>query len=170
MKRFLAILLTLTLLVSLAAPVDAFAASKKKSSKKVVYILTIDNDGVRVRTDPSGGKDGKDENVLGSLKKGTKVFYLGTTGAYYRICSEYGPRGYIYKGYASYYGAVALNSIYECDGATKMYKSASTRSKRVTTLRDGQYVVVYAASGKWAYVHTISGKKGYVPVSKLQKP
>ena len=33
MKRFLAILLTLTLLVSLAAPVDAFAASKKKSSK-----------------------------------------------------------------------------------------------------------------------------------------
>ncbi len=51
MKRFLAILLTLTLLVSLAAPVDAFAASKKKSSKKVVYILTIDNDGVRVRTD-----------------------------------------------------------------------------------------------------------------------
>ena len=160
MKRFLAILLTLTLLVSLAAPVDAFAASKKKSSKKVVYILTIDNDGVRVRTDPSGGKDGKDENVLGSLKKGTKVFYLGTTGAYYRICSEYGPRGYIYKGYASYYGAVALNSIYECDGATKMYKSASTRSKRVTTLRDGQYVVVYA----------VSGKKGYVPVSKLQKP
>ena len=107
---------------------------------------------------------------LGSLKKGTKVFYLGTTGAYYRICSEYGPRGYIYKGYASYYGAVALNSIYECDGATKMYKSASTRSKRVTTLRDGQYVVVYAVSGKWAYVHTISGKKGYVPVSKLQKP
>ena len=96
MKRFLAILLTLTLLVSLAAPVDAFAASKKKSSKKVVYILTIDNDGVRVRTDPSGGKDGKDENVLGSLKKGTKVFYLGTTGAYYRLCSEYGPRGYIY--------------------------------------------------------------------------
>ena len=160
MKRFLAILLTLTLLVSLAAPVDAFAASKKKSSKKVVYILTIDNDGVRVRTDPSGGKDGKDENVLGSLKKGTKVFYLGTTGAYYRICSEYGPRGYIYKGYASYYGAVALNSIYECDGATKMYKSASTRSKRVTTLRDGQYVVVYA----------VSGKKGYVPVSKLKKP
>ena len=57
MKRFLAILLTLTLLVSLAAPVDAFAASKKKSSKKLVYILTIDNDGVRVRTDPSGGKD-----------------------------------------------------------------------------------------------------------------
>ena len=160
MKRFLAILLTLTLLVSLAAPVDAFAASKKKSSKKVVYILTIDNDGVRVRTDPSGGKDGKDENVLGSLKKGTKVFYLGTTGAYYRICSEYGHRGYIYKGYPSYYGAVPLNSIYECDGATRMYKRASTRSKRVTTLRDGQYVVVYAVSGKWAYVHTISGKKG----------
>ena len=161
MKRFFAVLLIAMLTLTAALPTSALAASKKK----VVYIVNVDNNGVRVRSTPEGGSA---DNVMTSLKKGTKLFYLGTDGAWYKVCSEYGTTsGYIYKGYASYYGAVSLSSIYKCDGNVRMYARPNTSSKRVTTLRDDQFVIVYAVSGKWAYGHTLSGKKGYVPVSQL---
>ncbi|MBQ4089823.1 MAG: SH3 domain-containing protein [Clostridia bacterium] len=161
MKRFLVALLAVMLTMTAVLPSvsSAYAASKKK----VVYILNIDNDGVRVRSTPGGG-----DNVMTSLKKGTKLFYLGKSGSWYKVCSEYGlTSGYVYKGYASYYGAVALDSIFQCDGRTRVYSRPSTTSRRVTTLKDDQFVIVYAVSGDWAYVHTISGKKGYVKISQL---
>ena len=83
MKRFLVALLAVMLTMTAVLPSvsDAYAASKKK----VVYILNIDNDGVRVRSTPNGG-----DNVMTSLKKGTKLFYLGKSGSWYKVCSEYG--------------------------------------------------------------------------------
>lgn len=166
MKRFLIILLAALLAATALMPGCALAASSGKSKKKIVYIVSVDNDGARVRSTPRGGDT---DNVMTSLKKGTKLFYLGTEGAWYKVCSEYSTTsGYIYKGYVSYYGAVALDSIYKCNGSTRMYKRASTSSRRVTTLKDGQFVVVYAISGKWAYVRTISGHKGYVRISSLE--
>lgn len=166
MKRFLVILLAVMLAATAFMPVGALAASSSKNRKKIIYIISIDNDGTRVRSTPRGGDL---DNVMTSLKKGTRLFYLGTEGAWYKVCSEFSTTtGYVYKGYTSYYGAVALDSIYRCDGSTRMYKRASTSSKRVTTLKDGQFVIVYAVSGKWAYVHTISGYKGYVRTSSLE--
>ena len=159
-KRFVASMLMLVMMLTmLPLPEEMSAALAVGSYGRVT------DDGVRVRSTPEGGNA---DNVMTSLKKGTKLFYLGTDGAWYKVCSEYGlTSGYIYKGYASYYGAVSLNSIYKCDGNVRMYARPNTSSKRVTTLRDDQFVIVYAVSGKWAYVHTISGKKGYVPVSQL---
>ena len=162
MKRFFAIFLIALLTMTAVLPTGALAASSKK---KVVYIVNVDNNGVRVRSTPRGGST---DNVMTSLKKGTKLFYLGSSGAWYKVCSEYGPTsGYIYKGYASYYGAVALDSIYKCDGRVTLYSRANSSSRRIGTLKDDQYVIVYAVSGKWAYVHTISGMKGYVLTSGL---
>lgn len=161
MKRFLVVLLAVMLTMTAVLPSVSTASAASK--KKVVYILNIDNDGVRVRSTPNGG-----DNVMTSLSKGTKLFYLGKSGSYYKVCSEYGlTSGYVYKGYTSYYGAVSLDSIYQCDGRTKVYSRPSTSSKRITTLKDDQFVIVYAVSGQWAYVHTISGKKGYVKASQL---
>lgn len=166
MKRFIIILLAVMLALTAFMPVGALAASSGKNRKKVIYIINIDNDGTRVRSTPHGGDL---DNVMISLKKGTKLFYLGTEGAWYKVCSEFSTTtGYVYKGYASYYGAVSMDSIYRCDGSTRMYKRASSSSKRVTTLKDGQFVIVYGVSGKWAYVRTISGYKGYVRISSLQ--
>ena len=160
MKRFLVVLLAAMLIMTAILP---SVSSASAASKKVVYIINIDNDGVRVRSTPGGG-----DNVMTSLQKGTKLFYLGTNGSYYKVCSEFSTTsGYVYKGYTSYYGAVSLDSIYRCDGRTKMYSRPSTTSSRVTTLKDNQFVIVYAVSGQWAYVHTMSGKKGYVRTSQL---
>ena len=162
MKRLFAIVLIALLTMTAVLPTGALAASSKK---KVVYIVNVDGNGVRVRSTPRGGST---DNVMTSLRKGTKLFYLGRSGSWYKVCSEYGPTsGYIYKGYVSYYGAVSLSSIYKCDGKVSLYSRDNTSSRRVGTLKDDQYVIVYAVKGKWAYVHTISGKKGYVLISKL---
>ena len=105
MKRALVFMLALMLALTAVLPSVGFAASKKN---KVIYIVNVDNDGVRVRSTPSGG-----DNIMTTLKKGTKLFYLGQEGSYYKVCSEFSTTtGYIYKGYVSYYGAASLNSIF----------------------------------------------------------
>lgn len=162
MKRLLGMLLCMLLIVTAVLPMPGFAASKDKT----VYILTVDNDGARVRKEPTSST----ENVEVSLKKGTKVFYLGKSGAWYKIRSEYGAVGYTYKGFMSYYGAVKLKDIYVADGSVTVYSKPRTSAKRTDTLSDGQHVVVYATSGKWAYIHTLSGDKGYVKLASLKTP
>lgn len=167
LKRFLGLVLTVVLIVAMLMPVEAFAASSKKntSKSKIVYVMTVNTDGARVRSTAEGGET---DNVLGSLKAGTKAFYLGKSGSWYLMCSENGVRGYVFKGFLDYYGAVSLSSIYQANGSTKVYKKASLNSGRSGSLKGGQYVVVYAVSGDWAYIHTISGLKGYVKVSSLR--
>ena len=163
MKRFLVIFLAVMLTMTAVLP--SVSAASAASKKKIVYIINIDNDGVRVRSTPRGGST---DNVMTSLKKGTKLFYLGKSGSWYKVCSEFGPTsGYVYKGYTSYYGAVAYDNIFKAAGRARVYSRPSTSSKRVTTLKDDQFVIVYAVSGKWAYIHTISGTKGYVRTSQL---
>ena len=161
MKRFFSVLLVVMLMTMTVLPTVASAATKKK----VVYIVNVDNNGVRCRSTPRGGST---NNVITSLNKGTKLFYLGRSGSWYKVCSEYSLKsGYVFKDYLSYYGAVSYDSIYKCDGATRLYSRPNTKSSRVATLKDNQFVIVYAVSGKWAYIHTISGKKGYVLTSSL---
>jgi len=160
MKRTLIVMLALMLALSAVLPSVGFAASKKK----IIYVVNIDNNGVRARSEPHGG-----DNVMTTLKKGTKLFYLGQSGAYYKVCSEFSyTSGYVYKGYVSYYGAVAYDSIFRCNGKTALYSRPSSSSHRTATLKNGQFVIVRAVSGKWAYIYTISGKKGYVRTSQLK--
>lgn len=162
MKRFMGLLLTAALLMCMLLPMGTAAAASKG---KTVYILSVNTDGARVRSTAEGGQT---DNVLGSLRAGTKAFYLGKSGSWYLLCSEYGVRGYVYKGFLDYYGAVALSSLYQVNGSAKVYKKASASSGRSGSLKDGQYVMVYGVSGDWAYIHTITGTKGYVKVSSLR--
>lgn len=164
MKRFLVALMCVFLIVSIAAPATGLAAKKNKN--RVIYILNVDNDGARVRKEPSSAED----NVEVSLKKGTKVFYLGKSDAWFKIRSEFGNIGYTYKGFLSYYGAVKLKDIYAADGTVKMYARPVSGARRSGVLSDNQHVIVYATSGKWAYVHTLSGQKGYVLKANLKSP
>ena len=87
MKRFFVALMCVFLIVSIAAPTTCLAAKKNKN--RVVYILNVENDGARVRKEPTSAED----NVEVSLKKGTKVFYLGKKDAWYKIRSEFGNIG-----------------------------------------------------------------------------
>lgn len=162
MKRFFVALLCAFLIVTTLMPTAALAAKKNR----VVYILNVNTDGARVRKEPTSAED----NVEISLKKGTKVFYLGKSQSWFKIRSEFGNIGYTYKGFMNYYGAVKLKDIYVSDGTVKVYNKPNKNGSRVTTLEDDQHVIVYATKGKWAYIHTLSGKKGYVLKANLKSP
>lgn len=162
MKRALRLFLAILLIVGMVAPCVTEASAEKT---KVIYVLTVNVDGARVRAEPNSDSD----NVETSMKKGTKVFYLGKSGAWIKVRSEFGVIGYTYKGFFEYYGAVPYERIYAADGSAALRKSPKTSAKRVTTLSDNQHVIVYAVRGSWAYVRTLSGKGGYIRKSDLYK-
>lgn len=158
MRRIVAALACALLVFSLAAPPSACAAGKK-----TVYILNVENDGARMRKEPNSASD----NVEVSLKKGTKVFYLGKSGAWCKVRSEYGPVGWVYKGYLKYYGAVSLSSVYVATEKASVYRKSGSGVKKVGTVSKKQFVIVRATSTNWAYVYTLSGTSGYVKLSSL---
>ncbi len=161
-RRFLMIALSVVLLLSMViAPVSASAASSK-----AVKILKVTVDGARVRSGPSSAYD-----VKTSVSKGSKVFYLGKIkDSFAYVRTERGTVGYMYKGFLKSYGAAYRYQIYcSTKSGVKVYKKASTGSKRVARLSKNQHVIVYQVKGKWAYIKTLSGKGGYVKKSVLKK-
>ena len=163
MKRrvLLAVLSVLLVVSTLLAPVSALAASKKKS----VPIMQVTVDGARVRKGPSS-----DYDVIVSVKNGAKLFYLGKgKDSFYKVRTDHGVVGYMYKGFLKSYGACYQSQVYYASKKVKVYKKASTHSSRKTTLSKGQHVIVYQVKGSWAYIKTLGGKGGYVKKSALKK-
>jgi len=155
-RRIMVALLCLMMLVSIvAAPFSATA--------EVAKILKI-NKNANLRN-PSDYND-----VLGYLKKGTKVLWTGKTKkAFYLVTTTSGKTGYIFRDYLSEYGAVNKNQIYMTKSSAKVYKRPSTSSKCVAKLGSKKYVLVYTTQNGWAYVKTTSGKGGYMKTSALRK-
>ena len=161
-RRMMALLLTVVLLLgTVAVPVSASAASKSK-----VKILRVNVDGARIRKGPSSSYD-----IITSVKKGTKVFYLNKMkNSFAYICTEKGVTGYMYRGFLDSYGvAYRYQVYYSTKGRVGVYKRASTGSSRATSLSKGQHVIVYQVKGSWAYIKTLSGTGGYVKKSNLKK-
>lgn len=159
---FLKMILCLVLVASmLIAPMSASAATRTK-----VQILKVTVDGARIRKGPSSAYD-----VITSVKKGSKVFYLNKTKkSFCYVRSSYGVVGYMYKGFLKAYGVAYKDQIYYCKNkSTKLYKKAATSSSKLATIKRGQHLIVYQTKGKWAYVKTLGGKGGYVKKSALKK-
>ena len=90
-RRIVSMLLCVFLIASmLIVPTDALAASKK-----VVQILKVTVDGARVRKGPSSAYD-----VITSVKKGGRVFYLGKTkDSFCYVRTSTGETGFMYRGF-----------------------------------------------------------------------
>jgi len=155
MMMAMAVLLIASMLI---APMSASAASNS-----TVQILKVTVDGARLRAAPSG-------DILTSLKKDSKVFYLNKNKASFcYVCTSKGVRGYIFRDYLASYGAAYADQIYYANTKAKVYKKASTSSSRVGTLSKYQHVIVYEVRGNWAYIKTMGGKGGFVKASALSK-
>ena len=163
MKRRIVSLIVCVVLVAsmLIVPTSAFAASKK-----VVQILKVTTDGARLREGPSSAY-----NVITSLKKGDKVFYLGPTkDSFCRIKTSTGETGYMYRGFLKSYGAVGSKQIYYCKAkSAKVYKRSGKSLKKIGKLYRNQHVIVYEVRGKWAYIKSMGGRSGYILKSALAK-
>ena len=139
-----------------------------QAAPKTVQIMKVTADYVRVRSEPKQG-----DNVLTRVRKNSKVFYIGaskTARGWYKIRTDHGTIGYLYKDYLRSYGAAKLSNIYMVKSSSlSMYKKPKTNSGRVTTLGRNEHVIVYEIQGSWAYVRTLSGKGGFVKVGSLKK-
>jgi len=142
------------------SPVGALAAAK------TVSILKVEYDYTRLRSEPTSSSG----EIITTLRKDAKVFYIGRSGSWAYVCTEWGTMGYLYSGYLSYYGKVRLGNIYYVNASSlKVYKSASTSSTRIGTLPKNYYLLLYATNGNWGYVRSLSGNAGYVLLSGLKR-
>lgn len=158
-RRILAVLLMVLLLTSVVMPVGASAASKTK-----VKILKVTTDGARVRKGPSS-----DYDVVTSVKKGSKAFYLNKMkNSFAYVRTEYGAVGYMYRGFLASYGVCYRYQIYYSNkNKVAVYKKAKTSSNKATRLSKGQHVVVFQVKGSWAYIKTLGGTGGFVQTKYL---
>ena len=156
-RKLMRMALCLVLLASmLIAPMSAQAASTYKIFK--------------LNTNANLRNPANYEDILTYMKKGTKVLWTGKKHkAFYLVSTTSGQTGYVYKEYLSEYGAVSSKQLYKTRSSSKIYKKASTGSKKVTTLSKGQHIIVYQTKGNWAYIKTLGGKGGYVKKSALKK-
>ena len=162
MKKWMKLVLcTVLAMLFVLAPMEAMA--------QTVKIYRVNADLVRVHSTAAQGL----ENVIGKLRLGTKVFYLGHgkggAAGWWRVRSDHGLTGYVYKTYLSYYGATTVSKVYQATGSAYVYKKASTKAGRVATLTRNEHVIVYATKGNWAAIATLSGKQGFVKKSVLKK-
>ncbi|HIS03487.1 MAG TPA: hypothetical protein IAA75_06240 [Candidatus Pullichristensenella avicola] len=158
-KRCLRTLVCLTVVLGLLlGTLSAQAAS-------TVTVLQVKNDYVRLHSDVGG-----QGQVLGTLRTGTKLFYLGRADSMAYVCTEYGVRGYAYAGYLEAYSTVRMANVYYVKSSSlTVYSSASTSSSRVTTLPNGYILLLTDAYGYWGSILSLSGGVGYVQLSGLQR-
>ena len=162
MKRNIlkSILCSLLIVALLAAPASAFAASG------VAYIFKVavsDAPGTYMRS----GKSSDNNAVVGSLKNGTKVLYLGSSnGHMLQVMTPSGDVGYVYKGNLATYGAIGKSRIYVTAKSTGVYNSAK---KKVGNVGAGVPVVLFSTSGKYSLVRSITGTAAYIPTSALTR-
>ncbi len=155
--------LVLCLVLAMISVLGSTSALAAKT--QTVMILRVTTDGARVRSGSDTGNQ-----VITSLRKNTKVFFLGgTEGAYCLIRTADGTFGYVYRGFLEGYGVVRLDHIfYATEDDVKVYKSPSTNASRAFKLSAGECIIVYAVRGNWAYIKRIDGSGGFVLTSMLR--
>lgn len=160
-KRYLRVLVCLTLALALLLGTTVSA----QAAERTVTILQLTNDYVYIRS-----STGENSQVIGTLRQGTKMFYLGRSGSMAYVCTTTGLQGYVYAGYLEKYGEARLCNIYYVQSSSlTVYSSDSTSSSRVTTLPKNYYVLLSAANGRWGRIRSLNGGSGYVLLSGLKR-
>ena len=125
---------------------------------------TVNCDSLNVRESASTSA-----KKLGALPLGTEVEILATTGSWSKIS---------YKGYTGYAASEYLTAVAATGKRVKAYaaknapayKSASTSSKKLGTVKKGTVVYVVGKSGGFYKVQNASGSiTGYMAASSLRK-
>lgn len=160
MKRKLISLVIFMLVLSMAAaPMSAMAAASR-----IVQVLKVNVEGARLREGPSS-----EYNVITSLPKNSRVFYLGQkSAAFCCVRTTDGKTGYVYDGFLDMYGAVRMDQIYYAvKNSVPVYKKASTSSGYAGTLNANDHIIVFRTSGEWGFIKNLNGRSGFVKLNSL---
>lgn len=158
-QRLMKILIAIVLICSMAIiPVAAQAS-------EAAYILVVSADYARMRDAPRS-----DANIIGSLRAGTKVLYLGDGGNMQaKVVTADGTYGYMYSGYLRVYGALAKNRIGYNTSDASLYVRDGEHLSWVATLPAGQFVYVLQVNGSWGHVRLMNGRTCYMRLDSLTK-
>ena len=127
-------------------------------------IMQVTVSGARMRKGP-GNYD-----IISTLHKGTKVLSMQKANkAYYKILTQDGKVGYVFRDHVEKIGSVNSDRIYKTTESVVLRKQPNVKSSRVKSLSGGQLVYVQGTDGEWACVKTVKGKTGYVKVEYLGK-
>lgn len=144
MKRFLAILLMVTLLVAVL-PAAAFA-----EGKTTVYRVNAKSVNLRKGAGTSYG-------IITSLGKNTAFTVLKTSGKWYKVkVLKSGKTGWLYKSYTTKNAYAKVTTKHQ---GLNMRKGPGTGYAIIDSSPKGATVTVKYIQGNWAYVthHKVSG-------------
>ncbi len=154
-RRIMTFMICMIMLASMMVmPMNALASGKYMTVTSNVNLRSNDNI----------------NDVVGTLKKGTTVYYTGKKyKAFYQIKTSKGKTGYVFKMYLKDAGSKGEGMVCRVKSNSVLYKKASTDSRKVASLMEGRYVQIISTGDGWAYVRTTNDKKGYIPTSQLKK-
>ena len=110
------------------------------------------------------------QDVLCSVKKNADVWFTGETWKeFYKVKTEDGKIGYIFKLYLKEQDSNDSYPICQLTAKTKLYKKPSEHASRITSLKEGRWLLVLGVENGWAKVLTANDKEGYVPANLLVK-
>ena len=156
LRALICLALTLALLLG---------ATGAQAAERTVTILQLTNDYVNIRSGTGAGSQ-----VIGTLRTGTRMFYLGRSGSMAYVCTTQGAQGYVYAGYLEKVGEARIGNIYYVQSSSlTVYRSPSTSAGRSGTLAKGYHLLLIDANGQWGKIRSLSGAEGYVLLSGLRR-
>lgn len=136
-----------------------------QAADRAVTILQLTNDYVYIRS-----STGANSQVIGTLRQGTRMFYLGRSGSMAYVCTASGQQGYVYAGYLEKVGDASTRNVYYVQSSSlAVYNSPSTSSSRSTTLPKGYHLLLVDANGSWGKIRSLNGAQGYVLLGGLRR-
>lgn len=136
-----------------------------QAADRAVTILQLTNDYVYIRS-----STGANSQVIGTLREGTRMFYLGRSGSMAYVCTASGLQGYVYAGYLEKVGDANTRNIYYVQSSSlTVYNSPSTSSSRSGTLSKGYHLLLVDANGSWGKIRSLNGAQGYVLLGGLRR-
>ena len=159
MKRFCSLMLILLILSSFfVIPIHAAgpAASAQAAVVKVSYGR------LNVRAAPHTGS-----TILAALPSGTTVTLYEREGDFFRVGYGRGAFGYCHAAYLSPIGGTAA-TVATGSATLNVRKGPGTSYSRISSLANGETVVVLSSADGWAYVLYHGTATGYVSTQYLR--
>ena len=140
---------------------------------------------IYVVTAPSGlnlrSKASTSSSVISTMKKGTEVRVYAIKGGWAKVMTKNGKRGYCGSNYLAAKGSsgssdtpvsTPTGKLYFINSVKNInvYRSASTKARRLGQLRGGTVVRLLKSNSTWGYIEVYNtGKRGYIKLDTLKK-
>ena len=160
LKKSLCALLVVVTLIAMAAPALAVGGSSTLAKKGDGYYVVAS--ALHVRSSAGMG-----DNIIRSIKKGTKVVFVSEKNGWWRVKYASGKYGYVDKQFLTRKN-VPKTGTYKTTAKLSVRSAPKTYASKYGTLKKGAKIKVKELNGDWVRI-TYSGKVAWVAAKYLKK-